>query len=223
MTNSNLLDVSLLAFLWLMYFIIHSVLASVQIKRWIILQFPRLMRLYRLIYNVLAILLLLPILWVMASHPGPTFWRWDGLNGWLANGLALVALLGFFKSLKYYDTQEFIGRRQWAAQRLRVEDQERFQLSPFHRHVRHPWYFFSLILIWTRDMNAAMLLSAVMMTIYFIVGSWLEEKKLVLYHGEVYLRYMKRVPGLIPLPWKSLTANEAVELLKMAERSIAPK
>ena len=67
-------------------------------------------------------------------------------------------------------------------------------------------------------MSAAMLVSSVMMTIYFIIGSRLEEEKLLIYHGEVYRTYMKRVPGLIPLPGKSLTAQEAAALVKAAER-----
>lgn len=216
MMRSVWLDMSLLLGLWLAYFTLHSLLASLAVKRRVACDFPDWMPLYRLSFNLLAALLLLPILWLMYSHPGPTLWRWQGLGAWLANGLALAALTGFWHSLKYYDTQEFMGFRQWKLQMRKVEDLERFQLSPFHRFVRHPWYFFGLILIWTRDMNAAMLSSSVMMTIYFIVGSRLEEKKLLVYHGEVYRRYMNRVAGLVPLPWKILSAAEADELVASA-------
>jgi protein-S-isoprenylcysteine O-methyltransferase Ste14 len=96
----------------------------------------------------------------------------------------------------------------------KVEDQEHFQLSPFHRYVRHPWYFFGLVLLWTRDMNATTLLSSAFITLYFVIGSRMEEKKLLVYHGDSYRRYMARVPGLLPLPWKTLTAEEAETLLK---------
>ncbi len=209
----------LLALFWLGYFVLHSVLASLRVKSWVALHYPERMPLYRLSFNIFAALMLLPILWLMVRHPGPALWSWQGLGAWLANGLALAAVFGFMKSLKYYDTQEFLGLRQWKSHTQRVEDQEGFHLSPFHRYVRHPWYSFGLVLIWTRDMNASMLLSGVMMTAYFIIGSRLEEKKLVVYHGDVYRRYMERVPGLIPLPWKSLTEKEATELLKAVERT----
>ncbi|MFN3397504.1 MAG: methyltransferase family protein, partial [Sulfurimicrobium sp.] len=151
---------------------------------------------------------------LMYRAPGPALWRWDGAAAWLANGLALAALLGFLRTLKFYDMQEFLGLRQWQRHTRRVEDLEHFHLSPFHRFVRHPWYSFGLVLIWTRDMNLAFFVSSVMMTLYFVIGSYLEEKKLLVYHGEVYQRYMARVPGLLPLPWKSLSAAEAAELVK---------
>jgi protein-S-isoprenylcysteine O-methyltransferase Ste14 len=132
----------------------------------------------------------------------------------LANGLALAAIFGFWLSLRSYDMQEFLGLRQLQFHDRKVEDQERFHLSPFHRYVRHPWYFFGLVLIWTRDMSVTTLLSSVFITLYFVIGSRLEERKLLVYHGDVYRRYMARVPGLIPLPWKFLTADQAEALLK---------
>jgi hypothetical protein len=221
MAESAQINLAWLFLGWIGYFALHSILASLAVKRRVAAHSPDLMPYYRLGYNILAGLLLLPLLWLMVRNPGPTLWAWQGLGAWLSNGLALAALFGFVKSLNYYDTQEFLGLRQWKSHIQRVEDQERFHLSPFHRYVRHPWYSFGLVLIWTRDMNAAMLLSSVMMTVYFIIGSRLEEKKLVVYHGDVYRRYMERVPGLIPLPWKSLTAKEAAELLKAAQRTSA--
>lgn len=219
MTESDWRDTALLGLAWLGYFAMHSTLASLRTKNWVALHYPERMPFYRLGYNILAGLLLLPVIWLMVRNPGPPLWAWHGLGAWLANGLALAALLGFMSTLKYYDTQEFLGLRQWRSHTRRVEDQAGFHLSPFHRHVRHPWYSLALVMIWTQDMNAAMLTTGVMITAYFIIGSRLEEEKLVACHGDVYRRYMERVPGLIPLPWKSLTAKEAAELVKAAEHT----
>jgi len=115
--------------------------------------------------------------------------------------------------MRAYDGGEFLGLRQLRAGTRTVEDQEAFRISPLHRYVRHPWYFLSLVIVWTRDMNAAMLLSAIVITAYFVVGSRLEERKLIAYHGERYRRYMEKVAGLVPLPWKVLSPEEARELL----------
>lgn len=214
MTESAWCEMALLLFCWVGYFALHSILASLAVKRRVAAARPNLMPYYRLVFNILAVLLLLPILWLTYRNPGPMLWRWQGIAAWLANGLALAAIFGFWMSLKSYDMQEFLGFRQLRLHARKVEDQEHFHLSRFHRFVRHPWYFFGLVIVWTRDMNAATLLSGVMITLYFIAGSRLEEKKLLVYHGDTYRRYMARVPGLIPLPWKSLTSKEAEALSK---------
>ena len=214
MTESAWRDIVLLAFCWIGYFALHSALASLAVKRRVAATWPQLMPYYRLAFNMLASLLILPILWLTYHEPGPMLWRWQGAAAWLANGLALAALIGFWLSLKSYDMQEFLGLRQLQLHIRKVEDQEHFHLSTFHRYVRHPWYFFGLVLIWTRDMNATTLLSGVFITLYFVIGSRMEEKKLLVYHGDTYRRYMARVPGLIPLPWKTLTAAEAKALVK---------
>jgi protein-S-isoprenylcysteine O-methyltransferase Ste14 len=214
MTESAWRDIVLLLLCWIGYSVLHSALASLGVKRRVAADWPHLMPYYRLMFNILALLLLLPILWLTYHDPEPMLWRWQGIAAWLANGLALAAIFGFWLSLKSYDMQEFLGLRQLQSHVRKVEDQEHFHLSPFHRFVRHPWYFFGLILIWTRDMSVTTLLSSMFITLYFLVGSRLEEKKLLVYHGNTYRRYMARVPGLIPLPWKSLTAEEAEALLK---------
>lgn len=217
MTDSAWHDLALLLSYWLAYFVLHSLLASLGVKRRLAAFRPALMPAYRLAFNTLSVLLLLPILWHMFQHPGPWLWRWEGMAAWLANGIALLACLGFIRSLRYYDTEEFLGLRQLRAHTRSVEDQEHFHLSPFHRFVRHPWYFFGLILVWTRDMNTSMLLSGAMITLYFIIGSRLEEQKLLVYHGEVYRRYLQKVPGLFPLPGKFLSTDEVQELTAPSE------
>lgn len=206
-------ELILLALSWLVYFVIHSVLASISCKGWVAAKWPSAMPAYRLSFNILAIVLLAVPLWLTFTWHGPWFWQWRGVGLWLSLGLTVLSLVGFLWSLKYYDGSEFLGTRQLSARISSVDDQEQFHLSPLHRWVRHPWYFFALLLIWTRDMNAAMLISAVMMTLYFVIGSRLEENKLLRYHGERYRRYRDLVPGLIPLPWKYLRKNQMQDLL----------
>jgi protein-S-isoprenylcysteine O-methyltransferase Ste14 len=58
-------------------------------------------------------------------------------------------------------------------------------------------------------MNAAWLVSAIAITLYFAIGSWFEERKLIAIHGDAYRRYRDKVPALLPLPWKFLSAEEA--------------
>jgi len=212
-----LMDALLLAVAWIAYFAIHSIAASLGLKHHVAARWPKLMPAYRLLFNALALLLLLVPVALMYQLKGEYLWQWSGPGAWLANGLALLAVLGFLWSLRYYDGMEFFGLRQWRGDVRTVEDQESFRISPLHRFVRHPWYALALVLIWTRDMDAAMLLSAVLITLYFVIGSRLEEGKLMAYHGEVYRRYRAQVPALIPLPWRYLSKAEAMVLEQQAQ------
>ena len=203
----------ILAALLLAYFIFHSLTASLWMKQRVAHRHPQWMPYYRLTFNGVATLLIAPLFFYVLLNPGQLVWAWQGVWFYLVNGLAVLAVIGFIRSLKAYDMAEFWGTRQLAEHTTDVKDLESFQLSPFHRFVRHPWYFFLLVIIWTRDLYATQLVVYVMITLYLAVGSWLEEKKLAQYHGEVYEDYRKRVPGLVPLPWKYLSEKEARELL----------
>lgn len=211
---AHIQTVLVLVLAWLAYAVVHSWLASLRLKKFVASRWPQHMPAYRLVYNGLAMLLLIPPIWLSFTLPGPQLWRFSGAAWWAANGLALLALLGVFWSLRAYDQDEFLGLRQWRDKETAVEDREGFYISSMHRFVRHPWYSLSLVLIWTRDMDLAFFVSGVMMTLYLIIGARLEEQKLMVYHGERYRRYRKLVPGLIPLPWRYLSRMQAEELLE---------
>jgi protein-S-isoprenylcysteine O-methyltransferase Ste14 len=197
---------------WAAYFVVHSLLASVRVKRWVAVRHPGWMRGYRLFFNVVAVVLVVPPLVLTFAWRGEPLWAWTGPWAWLANGLALAAAAGFVWSLRFYDSGEFLGLRQWRGRVRSVEDQERLHISPLHRFVRHPWYALGLVIVWTRDMDPAFLITALAITLYFVLGSRLEERKLIHYHGEAYRRYRRRVPGLLPLPWRVLSPAQAAEL-----------
>ena len=206
-------DASLLALVWIVYFLIHSLLASLAIKRWVSAHKPDLMPAYRLTYNLVAVILLAPPIWLLFTGQRSVLWQFQGWSLWLTNGMAVLAVIGFIVSLRYYDGQEFLGLRQLRDGEKKVEDQENLHISPLHRYVRHPWYSLALVLIWTRPMDSLMLVSAILITAYFALGSKLEEEKLKTYYGAVYEHYMRQVPGLLPLPWKHLTSKQADALL----------
>ncbi|NIP74081.1 MAG: hypothetical protein GWO16_14160 [Gammaproteobacteria bacterium] len=199
---------------WAAYFAVHSLLAALPVKRRIAGRWPRAMAYYRLGYNALALALLAAPLGLMLAWRGPYLWRWEGPAGWIADALALAAAAGFPWTLRYYSGAEFLGLRQWREHRRTPQDQEAFRLSPLHRFVRHPWYGLGLAILWTRDMDLALLTTAVAITIYLVVGSKLEERTLVRYHGEAYRRYLEQVPGLIPRPWRHLDREGARRLAR---------
>ena len=213
--STNLANLSYLALAWLLYFAIHSALASLTLKRWLASHWPQFTPIYRLFYNILAVVLLIPPFWLLHIAESEPLWAWHGTWRLLANGLAIAAILGFWWSLRYYVSREFLGLRQIHT----TQERQRFSISPFHRFVRHPWYFFGLVIIWTRDMDPAWLVSCIAITLYFVIGSWLEEQKLVAEFGNLYRRYQRRVPGLFPLPGRYLSRAEAAEILAISINS----
>ena len=207
------LSLAFLGLLWVAYFALHSLLASLWLKSRIAGRWPGLMPWYRLLFNALALLLLLPpaaMLWWLGDAP---LWRYEGIWNWLRYGMMGLAAAGFIWSLRYYDGREFFGLRQLKEGLHEIEDQERLQISPMHRFVRHPWYSLLLVLIWTQEMDPARLVTALLISGYLWLGSWLEERKLVVYHGAPYQRYCERVPGLIPRPGRYLTREEAEKIV----------
>lgn len=209
----------LLATGWAVYGLIHSGLACPASKAWFRRRFPQRYRAYRLLFNLVAGLLLVPPLWLLFSYPDAALWQWPRVAGWIADAAALAAVAGFLWSMKIYDSGEFLGVRQL---REAASDPDRpapLRLSWAHRLVRHPWYFFGLVILWTREMNAALLVTAVMLTLYIAIGSRREEDDLIARYGEQYREYRRRVPALIPLPWRYLSARQAQDILDMAEKN----
>jgi protein-S-isoprenylcysteine O-methyltransferase Ste14 len=210
------MELWLLAGYLLFYCALHSGLASLRCKRWVAAHFAALMPYYRLGYNTLALLLLLPLAVLVWSYDGALVWQWHGVWGWLMNALALLALIAFIGTLREYDLGQISGSAQLHQRLSDPERQARLRFGWWHRRVRHPWYFFGLVVFWTRDMNAAQLLLYVMLSGYFVIGSKLEERKLIVQFGEAYRRYCQLVPGLIPLPGRSLSRQQAAELEQQA-------
>jgi len=218
MRPDDLMPLAGLFLAWAGYFALHSTLASLTVKRQLWALRPGAMRYYRLFYNVLATVLVVPLVWWTLTMPGDTLWAWPGVWGWLADGLAAAAAAGFLWTLRYYEGGEFLGLRQLRAGQQRVEDQEQFHISPPHRYVRHPWYSFGLVILWTRDMDGPLLVTIVAITVYLVLGSRLEERKLIAYHGDVYRRYRQQVPPFIPSPWRHLDRSSAEALVREASR-----
>jgi protein-S-isoprenylcysteine O-methyltransferase Ste14 len=110
-------------------------------------------------------------------------------------------VLALIHTLKFYSLPGFLG--------LKTETWS-LTFSPWHRWVRHPWYFLTLILIWSHTMTETWLVTALCITLYLIVGSRIEEKRILRYHPESYAHYCRIVPGLIP--WKGCALDEETRL-----------
>jgi protein-S-isoprenylcysteine O-methyltransferase Ste14 len=64
--------------------------------------------------------------------------------------------------------------------------------------VRHPMYFALIVFLWCNTFTVTGIIVNIVLTIYIIIGTILEERKLVLEFGDTYVKYQQEVPMLIP-------------------------
>lgn len=175
---------------------IHSWLASIRTKAVIrrILG-EQLGRTYRLAYNAFAVLSFLPILWLVHVLPDKTLYFVGEPWRYLMLAIEGVAAVMLVIALLATDSLEFAGVRQV----LEGETSSRLVTAGFYRWVRHPLYLFGLLIIWfTPLMTANLLVVVVSLTVYLVVGAWLEEKKLLREFGADYQVYRASTPMFIP-------------------------
>jgi len=131
----------------------------------------------------------------------------DGVFYWVLRLLFLVAVGGFYwgsSALGFFDP---FGRRA-IKKHLNSEKSEpvSFTVKGPYRWIRHPLYFFTLIMIWScPHLTADRLLFNVLWTIWLVVGSIFEERDLVRVFGNEYREYQLKVPMLIPIKGFRLT------------------
>lgn len=202
------LSIVALILFFAVYAVIHSLLASFAVKEWARRVFGSSADgWYRLVYNILAVILLLPIFPMLALLPDqvlylvPSPWRWIMLLG------QLLAVAGLAGTLLQTGPFHFLGLSQLVADK--PTESGSLTVDGFYGWVRHPLYFFSLLFLWlTPYMTVNLLTAFVLFTIYFYVGSIYEEKRLLKEFGEVYREYRRHVPRLIPMPGRRYTPTE---------------
>jgi protein-S-isoprenylcysteine O-methyltransferase Ste14 len=127
---------------------------------------------------------------------------------WLLRAISLLAIAGSLWGIRALRTFDAFGREAIASC-LRGEQQgpPSFVVRGPYVWVRHPLYFFTLVLIWfTPNLTADRFLFNLLWTAWIVVGSYLEERDLVAEFGERYRHYQRTVPML--LPWRGPVGRE---------------
>jgi protein-S-isoprenylcysteine O-methyltransferase Ste14 len=115
----------------------------------------------------------------------------------------VIAVLLFFLGGRNYDVRQFLGIKQIkeGTSNKAMTDTGDIDTSGVLSITRHPWYLATILIIWARQLDVSVILVNIILTSYLIVGTFLEEKKLVREFGEKYLIYQERVSMLIPYKW----------------------
>lgn len=180
------------------YAALHSLLASLSAKaRARRLIGPASDRIYRLGYNLIGGVTLLPVLAIPALEPGPVLYRLPSPLSWFffagQAGAAVLIVIGILHT----DPWHFIGLRQLVDNP--GDAPARFVTTGLYRYVRHPLYTAGLLFLWlTPVMTTTLLALYASLSLYLYVGSVFEERRLGVEFGEAYAAYQRRVPRLVP-------------------------
>ncbi|MBL8221800.1 MAG: hypothetical protein JNL62_21365 [Bryobacterales bacterium] len=165
-------------------------------------------RFYRLFFNAVAILTLIPVLWYSHSLQQEAIFRWEGV--WLAPKYLLqaCAILLVIAGGRHYSLGQFAGISQLRGPSSGgLAAGGAIDSTGVLGLVRHPWYTAVVLLLWTGNMDMAALTGNSVLTVYIVVGTLLEERKLVHEFGDAYRNYQRRVSMFVPLQWmRSRTA-----------------
>ncbi len=198
-------DYILLSFLWSAYCVVHSALISVKVTEFFKRTLGDRYRFYRLFFNLFSVGTLVPLLFYSHS-PGwnraPLF-VWEGNMRIAQYGFIGLALFLAFSVLRHYSMMKFLGIHQIRRRGSKNAMTETGELdsSGVLGVVRHPWYLAVLILLWASDLDVSGIIINVILTVYLVIGTNLEEQKLLLEFGDQYKIYQGQVSMFIPVKW----------------------
>jgi protein-S-isoprenylcysteine O-methyltransferase Ste14 len=186
----------LLTVCWLIFAIIHHVMATDGCKRFAERLLKQRSRYYRLIYCGIAFTTLAAVLSVQFSIPSimiriPKYFALAIAIPTGAGGLMLMLNCVF----KYFHSLSGV------AELRRNQTAVKLETGGVHKHVRHPLYLGTLLFIWSSFLLHPLLshlAGCTAITIYVLIGIRSEERKLVNTFGEAYTRYQRNTPKLIP-------------------------
>ncbi len=198
------MKLALLVLGWACWGALHSALISPSWMRLVSLRLPRLCPWYRLGYNAMAVLTILPLLYFKHALAGEALLSWSGPLVFPRFLLLGGAVWLFWAGARAYDLSVVGGLAQ-------LRSSCSFAGSPYAAdlhtsgilgRVRHPWYGGALLLLWTRTgvFDAAELVTSLVLTGYVLIGTRLEERKLLHVHGQAYKDYQLSTPRFFPWP-----------------------
>jgi len=192
-------DIILILFNCLLFALIHSLLASEKIKSLIKRNFESLFKFYRLFYVIFSIFILL-LIYFYSPDPIIIIYNIDYPYDILILSIQIIAVIGIWFSFIKLDFIDFLGIKNILSPTKDTEPNQTLIVAGMYKYCRHPIYFFTIIFLFARPfMDLQLFLFSISATLYFLIGSFYEEKKLINKFGTDYLNYMSKVPRIIPI------------------------
>jgi protein-S-isoprenylcysteine O-methyltransferase Ste14 len=193
----------ILVLLWGAWCFLHSFLITSGVTGFVRKRFEKAYRYYRIFYNFIALVTLIPVLAYSFSIKTIPVFHWEDLFRIVQGLLVISAFFLFIGGARVYDSAQFLGIRQIREHSACsiLTDDCRLDTSGILGMVRHPWYARGILIVWARNLDMAAILTNLVITVYFIIGTILEERKLLVEFGEEYMDYQQRVSMLFPVRW----------------------
>ena len=192
--------------LWILWCALHSLLISPGVTGFLKRRLGDRYRFTRIAFNAFAVLSLLPVVGYSHTLTGEPFFRWDGILRPVQAVMLACSLWLFAAGARVYDLRQTLGLRQIAEHESArgITRSGEIGTSGILGWVRHPWYSGAILLLWARTIDPAALVANAVLTVYLLIGTFLEERKLIAEFGDEYVKYRRKVPMLIPrLQWRS--------------------
>jgi methanethiol S-methyltransferase len=193
-----------LSLLWIGYCTLHSALISTAFTDFVKRTLGERARYQRIFFNLFSLGSIIPLL-IYSRSP-----RWDKepLFAW-EGALCILqyALIGLAATFAIavgsrYSMSRFLGIEEIRGKSGRgMTEGGELDSSGILGVIRHPWYAAVFILLWASDLTPAKIIINLILSAYLVIGTILEEGKLVCEFGDRYRRYQSAVSMFIPLKW----------------------
>jgi methanethiol S-methyltransferase len=201
---------------WVMWCTLHSALISITVTEYMKRKLGGGFRFYRLFFNIVSLLTLAPLLTYSVSIRQEPVFRWQGPLLILQCLLISASVFLFIAGGWNYSLFQFLGISQIKPERgsVSLSGPGTFVASGIHRMIRHPWYLGGMMIVWARDSSRLTILINSVITSYFIVGTFLEERKLIREFGDPYRQYRANVSLFFPYKWLKARITSAYTELR---------
>ena len=191
----------LIVFLWIGYCALHSYLISTGFTKLMTRLLKNYYAFYRLFYIFISLILLIPLINITGQSDNNVIFIYNYPLSIVRNVLIIGSLLIFAWAFFFnYDSLSFFGIRQILnfRKKKKINHSEGIRKNGLLGIVRHPMYLALIIYLWCQTFRVIDIVVNTVLTIYIIIGTRLEENKLVLEFGDSYTKYQEEVPMLIP-------------------------
>lgn len=186
----------ILAALWIVYCVLHSLFASLIFKKWMESRMDKHFKFYRLYYTLFALIILAGIIFFQVSLSQKIIFKSNSFTLAIGGLVSITGLVIMTVCIWKYFIQ-LSGLRSLIEKRTG----NKLMITGIHNYVRHPLYAGTFLFIWGLLLLLpywSILIADSIITLYTLIGIRFEENKLVREFGKPYEDYQNEVPMIIP-------------------------